>query len=282
MKSLASIISIILFFIPISLKANIINDNERTNDTIIIEKTKTIISNGITSVTTKKDTIFDHQPPASEIIADGSNYSFIFQWKKKKYMHPHWNGLGFSFLNYDEDKVPNGSLKRSQSYAISLNLIDYSHTFKGTNFMFVSGVGIDWHRYHFKSNAALTIVDDVTQFLPAPNDVPYKDSKLLAYYFTIPLLLEYQPSRKLHFAGGVVGYIKCYSKSQVKFIDNRGETIKQDMGRDLNIRPVDMKFRLQAGVSDITAFATYSPFSMFDKGDGPELKSYSIGLMYNF
>ncbi|MFV0468584.1 MAG: hypothetical protein ACK5MK_06625 [Dysgonomonas sp.] len=271
----AIIFSLFLFFTPFILTAN------NLNDTTIIEKKTTIISRDSISVINTTDTIIDNIFP-SEVIADGSNYSFIFQWSRRHKLHPHWSGFAMSFLNYDDNNIPNGSPRISRSHAFSLNLMDYSYTFRGTNLLLVSGFGLDWHRYHFKDNAALTTADNRTLFKPAPDGINYKDSKLLAYYITIPLMLEFQPTSDIHISGGVVGYLKYYSKSQVKYSNAEGKDIRDDQGKDLNIRPVDMKFRLQAGISDFTAFATYSPFSMFDKDKGPDLKSYSIGLMLNF
>ena len=51
------------------------------------------------------------------------------------------------------------------------------------------------------------------------------------------------------------------------------------MGKDLNIRPIDMKLRFQVGIDDISIYAYYSPFSMFEKDKGPKLKTYTIGIM---
>ena len=225
--------------------------------------------------------------PQSEVMYDGASYSFIFSWnrKNKKYLNPHWTGFGMSFLNYNDKDIPNGALQLSHSYAFSLNLFEYSIPIKNSNWLIVSGMGFDWYRYHFDDNAALTEVDGITQFQPAPEGVDYKSSKLLAYYITIPLLLEYQfpvHNRSFYISGGAVGFIKYYSKSQVKYYDENGDKHRPNMGRDLNIRPIDLKLRLQIGIGGFSAFAYYSPFSMFGKDKGPDLKMYSFGLMMGF
>lgn len=225
--------------------------------------------------------------PPSEVIYDGASYSFIFSWnkKKRKYLRPHWTGFGMSFMNYSDNDIPHGDLKLSHSYAFSLNLIEYSILIKNSNWLFVSGMGFDWFRYHFDDNAALTKVDGITSFQPAPEGINYKSSKLLSYYITIPLLMEYQlpvNKRSVYISGGVVGFIKYYSKSQVKYYDENGKKRKQNMGRDLNIRPIDLKLRLQIGIGDFSAFAYYSPFSMFEKDKGPDLKTINVGLMMGF
>lgn len=220
----------------------------------------------------------------SSVVYDGSNYNFAFSWKKRKKLRSHWAGFGMSFLNYDSDDIPNGKLKMSTSHNFSLNLIEVYTPIKNSNWLFVTGIGFDWFRYHFDTNAALTKKDGKTFFEPAPDGIDYASTKLLAYYITLPLLLEYQIPLKgnpFYISGGVVGFLKYYSKSQVKYF-TEGERHVENKGRDLNIRPVDLKLRMQIGIGDVSAYAYYSPISMFDKSKGPDLKTYSIGVQLGF
>ncbi|MDR2948943.1 MAG: outer membrane beta-barrel protein [Prevotella sp.] len=227
------------------------------------------------TIQTESQTLIPEKENESNILLGGSSYNFLFSWKKKKHLSPHWTGFGMGFMNYDD--IPNGSLKMSKSHNFTVNLFDFHKQIGKSNWLVVSGIGAEWSRYHFDENAALTKVDGRTTFQPAPEGIDYKSTKLLAYYITIPLLLEYQISN-FHVSGGVVGFFKYYSKSQVKYyVDN--EKVVKNMGRDLNIRPVDMKLRLQVGINDISVYAYYSPFSMFGKDKGPDLKTYTIGVM---
>ena len=213
--------------------------------------------------------------PESSVMYDGSSYNFIFSWKKKKHLSPHWTGIGMGFMNYDD--IPNGNLKMSTSHNFTVNIIDFHKQIKNSNWLLVSGIGSEWSRYHFDDNSALTKKDGITVFEPAPEGINYKATQLIAYYVTIPLLLEYQTSN-FHISGGVVGFLKYYSKSQVKFKDDEG-THKVSMGQDLNIRPIDMRFRLQMGINNVGVYGYYAPFSMFSKDKGPDLKTYTIGIM---
>jgi hypothetical protein len=213
----------------------------------------------------------------SSILYGGSNYNFIFSWKKKKYLSSHWTGFGMGFMNYNDKDIPYGKLKMSTSHNFTVNLFDFHKQIGKSNWLVVSGVGAEWSRYHFDDNAALTRVDGVTAFVPAPDGINYKSTKLLAYYITIPLLLEYQVS-DFHISGGVVGFFKYYSKSQVKYYEENKKRV-QNMGRDLNIRPVDLRLRLQFGINDIAVYGYYAPFSMFEKDKGPDLNTYTIGVM---
>lgn len=271
--------SIILAALYLTSLTVFADDVKSEQDTIIKTITiETVIdSDGVS--TTKKtetsETVSTQVEPASSVTYNGASYNLIFSWKKKKRLDPHWTGVGMGFMNYDD--VPHGDLKVSRSHNFTLNFIEFQKHIKNSNWLFISGIGTEWSRYHFDENVALTKRNGKTLFEPAPKGIDYKSTKLLAYYFTIPLLLEYQVSN-FHISGGAVGFFKFYSKSQVKYYVD-GKKHVQNMGRDLNMRPVDMKLRLQVGINDMAVYGYYSPFSMFDKNKGPDLKTYTIGVM---
>lgn len=251
-------------------------------DTIIKTITTVITtdSSGQTSTTTQTEERVSqrHELEDSNVMYDGASYNFIFSWKKKnrKHLDPHWTGIGMGFMNYNSDNIPHGSLKVSSSHNFTLNLIEY-HKQISNNWLIMSGIGTEWSRYHFDGNAAITKKNGQAFFEPAPEGIDYKSTKLLSYYVSIPLLLEYQTS-SFHISGGPVALFKYYSKSQVKYYDNRGKTV-QNMGRDLNMRTVDLRLRLQIGFDDVAIYGYYAPFSLFEKNRGPELNTYTIGVM---
>lgn len=220
----------------------------------------------------------------SAVTYDGSLYDFAFSWKKKskKAQHQHWTGLWFAFV--DLDGLKDAELKASQSYSIAFVPISYVLPLDH-HWLFISGIGLDWTRYHFKGDIGLQGKSAITHFEPAPEGEHYKSSKLLTYYFTIPLVLEYQIKlahrSTFHIAGGFEGLIKYYSKSQVDLRTPDGIQ-KTSLGRDLNLLPLNGRFVAQAGINDIAVFGYYQPFSMFKKAKGPDVKSLGFGLRYHF
>lgn len=220
----------------------------------------------------------------STIIYNGTSYNFIFDWKKKKCnpRESHWPGIGFAFS--DLDNLGDNMLRRSKSYSITLNLMDFIVPFH-PHWLLASGLGMDWTRYHFKGHIGLEEVDGYTQFVPAQEDVEYKSSKLLVYYVTIPLLIEYQTTLRRNSTffinGGVEGLIKYYSKSQID-VRNGKNVEKVNLGRDLNLLPVNVRLRAQIGIDDISVFGYYQPISLFKDGEGPELYPYALGVSLNF
>lgn len=270
----------ILLLSALHLLSAYANEITCSQDTIIRTTTTSIVSGDtiITTVETRTKVEEKEEPQSSSVMFDGSSYNVIFSWNKKheNRLSPHWTGVGMGFMNYNSDNIPYGSLKMSTSHNFTINLIDF-HKQLGNHWLLVSGLGTEWSRYHFDENAALTKRDGKTIFETAPEGIDYKSTKLLAYYITVPLLLEYQ-TRSFHISGGAVAFFKYYSKSQVKYYID-GEKHVQNKGRDLNIRPVDLRLRLQVGFDNVALYGYYAPISMFSKNKGPEVNTYTIGLM---
>jgi hypothetical protein len=244
----------------------------KASDDDVASKSSTIISNNDQYVSQNSSATYD-----------GSPYNIMFAWKKKtKAKNPHWNGMGIALANFDGMNNVNADLAISTSYSFIINPIDYCVPIS-SHWLLVSGMGLDFSRYHFKGNVGLTVVDGITKFVRSA-DESYKSSKLITYYITVPLLLEYQTklsNRTFYISGGVVGYIKYYSKSQID-VKVEGGIEARNLGRDLNILPVNGRLMFQTGISDISFYAYYSPFSLFEKGKGPDLKPIGVGIVLDF
>jgi hypothetical protein len=227
---------------------------------------------------------FTQEEEKSDILLDGSPINFIFSWQKKP-TKSHWTGLAFAFSNLNGLDKENVDLRLNRSYSIDLNLMDYNVPLH-YHWLFVTGLGFDWSRYHFKGNIGLQDgADGITRFLPDSEGRSYRDSKLLVYYATVPLILEYQKKigkRKTFFInGGVEGLINLYSKSQVE-VRTQNDGIRKVSYKNLNILPVNFRLVLKAGFADYFGiFGYYQPYSMFQKGKGPELSSFGIGISLN-
>ncbi|MDR0613774.1 MAG: hypothetical protein LBG45_09965 [Dysgonamonadaceae bacterium] len=226
--------------------------------------------------------VFAQEEEKSNILFDGSSYNFIISWKKKP-AESHWTGLAFAFSNLNGLDRENVDLKLNRSYSIDLNLMDYNVPLH-YHWLFVTGLGFDWSRYHFKGNIGLRDDSDgISRFLPDSEGRSYRDSKLLVYYATVPLLLEYQKKFGRHktffINGGMEGLINLYSKSQVEARTPDG--IKKMSCKDLNILPVNFRLVLRAGFDDFGIFGYCQPYSMLQTGKGQELRSFGIGIALN-
>ncbi len=200
---------------------------------------------------------------------------------------PHWAGFGLGFASFSDKKlnvnnVDGVDLVSSGSREIMLNFYERAWNISKRGLAIVSGAGFQFDRYRIDNNKAFVETNGVTGLEPAQTGRNYEDSKLYTTYFTIPLLLEYQ--KKLHhtgplyLSGGMVGNLKLYSASKVKYSDESGNH-KEKLGGDLNIRPISMDFLVQAGVGCFGMYAKYSPFSLFEGGKGANIHPVSMGLI---
>jgi hypothetical protein len=213
----------------------------------------------------------------SLILLNGSSYDFIFNWKEKP-AKSHWKGIGFAFSNLRN--LQGADLNPNRSYSVLLNIADYTIPLS-YHYLFVTGFGFDWSRYHFRRNTGLQYTDGIATFF-SDTEREYKSSKLLVYYATVPLILEYQTktSKRSHFfiSGGIEGLLKCYSKSQLDIRHPQGYMEKIHY-RNPNIPPLNARLILRTGFDNFSFFGYYQLFSMFEKGKGPDVRSFGIGLM---
>jgi hypothetical protein len=248
-----------------------------------------ICNENVTSVSKESDSHIETSTDpytddeGSVVFRDGVAYDFGFSWKIKKSgynkrLEPHWSGFSFTFANFKNLDSP--SLDFQSSYSINWNLMSASTTIHN-HWLLLTGLGIDWSRYHFKGDYGLQEIKGITEFVPAEGGITYRDSKLLAYHFTVPFLVEYQLKPFFINAGPIV-YINCYSKSQVEERYERGGLSKLRLGKGLNILPVNVRLMAQIGMGDFGLVGYYSPFSMFANNKGPEIYPWGAGIKINF
>jgi hypothetical protein len=226
------------------------------------------------------DTIVKFKERSSATL-NGLTYNVMFSWKKKP-LKSHWSGIEFAFS--DLDNLQDATLIFERSYSVKLNISDFTVPLSH-HWLFVSGWGLDFSRYHFKGNIGLQEgKDGISSFVPDELNRDYESNKLIAYYITIPILLEYQKkvgsSRTFYLNGGVEGLIKYYSKSQLDIRTQERGLAKVNY-KNLNILPVNARFILRAGFNSFGIFGYYQPFSMFKNGKGPDIYPFGIGISLN-
>ncbi|MDR2146544.1 MAG: hypothetical protein LBE91_08830 [Tannerella sp.] len=219
----------------------------------------------------------------SYVSVDGASYDFIFSWDKKKNKKSnktiHWEALGFAFSGLDGLNSFEGvELKKSMSYSVRLGLGGMYHTF-GEHWGMGLGLGFDWTRYHFIGNVSLRDINGIADFEFDPEGRQYKDSKALIYYLTLPLTLEYQ-TEKFYVNGSVEGLLKLYSKSKIEV--RTADGIRKENLGGFNFFPLTARFVLRTGFSKFGVFGYYQPFPLFQKGKGPELYPFGVGISLNF
>jgi hypothetical protein len=262
-KNVLSLVFILLFALSVFSQEGAIIEEDVVADDIVLE------------VKTKVES-----ESQSTVIFNGSPYDFIFSWKKKA-KKSHWTGFGVAFSNLTG--LGDVALDLSRSYSIVLNVGDYIIPFS-QHWLMATGFGFDWNRYHFRGNNSLQVVDGRTNFYPDEEGRDYRNSKFRICYATIPLFLEYQTKfnrgQQFFVYGGVEGLVRLGSKSQAEIETPTGNV--KEVYKSLNLLPLNFRFIGRLGFEHFSVFGYYQPFSMFEKGRGPEIHPYGIGLMLNF
>lgn len=200
----------------------------------------------------------------------------------------HWAGFGMGFANFADgslhiNDIDGVSLRSERSLEYNLNFLEKSFRLSHRyNWGLVTGMGMRWNRYRLDENKHFEEVDGVTVLLPAPEGITYKASKLNMTSLTIPVLLEWQPSKRgwrdCFVSFGAVGVVKTISSSKIVYRDENGRKRKDKVDRGMNLRPVTMDLLFQVGYDCIGFYMKYAPFTAFEHKKGPKVHPVSIGF----
>ncbi len=218
----------------------------------------------------------------------------LFSKKKKKKRrcrrsYPHWNGIGWGFTTVTDgvrfNNIDNVSLKTELSNEFFINLTEIPFTLYRNNLMIYTGFGISWKNFHLKGNTCFAEKEGVTVVQLAPSDISYKKSRLRVFSVNIPLALEFQAGRALghqfYISAGVIGGFNLFRSQKLKYKDTNGKKVKQ-YDKGLNVARVSFEFMAQVGVDAVGIFAKYSPMSLFENDEGPNVQTASLGLFFSF
>jgi hypothetical protein len=208
----------------------------------------------------------------------------------------HWSGVDFG-INGFVDKSNSFAmkndmawldLKQARSWNFDINFMQYSIGFGTDKVGLVTGMGLEFNNYHFSNPISLKVEDGVTMvdssYIKGGFDV--QKTKLSTTNLTIPLLLEFQiptgdHGHRIFISGGVIGGLRIGAHTKVIYEDS-GK--KKDKNReDFNLATFRYGFTARVGYRGLKLFATYYPVALFEKGKGPEVYPFSVGLiLFNF
>lgn len=212
--------------------------------------------------------------------------------QKQYHMEPHYAGFGLGYANITDashSKLTNVNglaVKPDQSTEWFINLIEHILPIYRNTFGITTGLGMSWQTFRLDNNTHLMDVNGVTGVYAAPTGVNYEYSRLKVVHLTLPLLLEWQPTfghdHKSFLSAGLEGGIKTYSSFKVKYTDANGNIVSKVESKGLNTNPLSLDLMAQAGYGDISVFAKYALFNIFQDGKGPDVRKVSLGLVLQF
>ena len=293
--------------VMLALASLAINAGEQVKDTTVRFNQKVIqITDSTGQVTVK---VFDEQQqPYAKVyegvFTDGKSYEkwtvieeiglqlpFMHKSKKKKEytMEPHWAGLGWGFVNisnaqYQFNNIDGVSLKSESSNEFYFNIAEKILPLIRNNLGLTTGFGFNWKTYYLDTNQHFSEVNGITGLYNAAAGIEYQYSRLRLLYLTVPVLLEWQPGigkrNKFFISAGVVGGVNTMASAKAKYKENESTRYIKEKG--LNAAPITIDYMAQIGYGSWSAYAKYSPFSLFQSQKGPEIRSVSVGATLNF
>ena len=230
------------------------------------------------------------------IIIDGDNGVSIKTRKNRIRFRGNWAGVELGVNGYITPKgsinVPAGyeflDLRYEKSTNFNLNFFQQSVNLIDNKLGLVTGLGFRWNNYRFDNNVVL--VPDSQEIYGYHNHDStrsYSKSKLMSCYLTLPLILEFQTnpyhnSRSFHIGLGVIGGVRMKTHTKQVYTTSEGSKSKPKTHDDFHLQPFTLDATLRIGWGPINLYATYSLIDMFRKGQGPELRPFSVGIILPF
>ena len=209
--------------------------------------------------------------------------------KPKKTTFSNWPGI---YLGVNGLLTPAGStdlgiknrfleLDYSKSVTWGINFADVKFKIVPDYVTLTTGLGIQWNKYGLKNNYSLYYNADSVYGIQ-DSLVKFTKNKLNATYLQIPLLFEFRTNAKarkaFHFAFGVIGGYKLGSNLKQEYSFNGFDSEGKTKGHyQLNPFQAYGTFRMGYG-KRFTVFANYGLTPVFEKGKGPDLRPFTVGL----
>jgi hypothetical protein len=207
---------------------------------------------------------------------------------------PHTSTLfiGFAGLSNRDfshfDEVSNAVL-RYASWELGFNLIsEYVKLSPKYPWLLWIGAGFRYMEYKADDNSIFILNERKTiQLYDEIHGYSYiKKSRLSCWYFSIPLMLEYQKPRKgpdFYFQAGIETSILLSARSVIKqnYPDEKRDR-KVILGKGMNINPLAVDARIGIGFGNIGLYFRYGLLPLFRKGRGAEVIPIETGITLNF
>ncbi|MFW5657455.1 MAG: hypothetical protein ACOC0C_07540 [Bacteroidota bacterium] len=210
----------------------------------------------------------------------------------------HWEGIELGMANFvDADYSMSRSgdarfmdLHTGKSFNVNINITQYDIGL-GTSYLgLVTGLGLEFSSYFFDGNNSI-IKDEFTGEIEPDYSytglgINLDKSKLVTTYLTVPLLLEGQvgsgsSSKRFRIAAGVIGGLKIGSHTKVVYRQSGSKEKDKDKD-DFNLNALRYGFTARMGYKSMNIYANYYPTPIFEKGKGPELYPFAVGLGLSF
>ncbi|MBK7711280.1 MAG: outer membrane beta-barrel protein [Bacteroidales bacterium] len=172
---------------------------------------------------------------------------------------------------------------KSYTWNFSLPCVNIGFT---KHFGIAATLGLNFNKYRFDGNNSIIEGENgiIGPYNP-PQGITYSKSKLVTTYATLPLILEAQipladSKRTINIGAGVIGAAKLGSHTKVVYYSGGKEKEKHKDDFSLNTFRWGATGRI--GYEFFQLYGTCYFTSMFEKGKGPELYPFEVGIAFTF
>ena len=183
--------------------------------------------------------------------------------------HIYW---GWRF-NYNDK----GNMKNSFEVGVR-DVIGVSWKRRGAEFEI--GVGFGLKRFLADEGFSYVKEGDAIMLAPVPEGIGIRQSRLDVWSFQIPVFYNQNITKGLSFTIGGVLNLNSYAKSYTK--SDEGTMERNVVFKGLQQNLVTVEALAAVRLFGIGIYGSWSPMKMFDKGYGPEVKSWSLGIDMSF
>ena len=271
--------------------AVVVSDDEGDTSTVRIGDIVTIKDTGDETVIRigKKGVRIFEDGDSTEIDFDDDEY-----WNEEATGRPgksfdgHLGGIEIGYNNFstatwlNNDVPMDGYLDLNTAKSTSFNIVSPPVSLGFTrHFGLVTALGINFNNYRFDGNNSIVVDGEgiVSPFFPA-EPVRYEKSKLATIYGILPVILEVQipvsHGSTINLGAGVIGAVKLGSHTKVVYYNDGKQKDKNHDDFNLNVLRYGVTAR--AGYEMVQVYGTCYLSPMFEKGKGPELYPFEIGI----
>lgn len=197
-----------------------------------------------------------------------------------------FNGLLTDFFSTSlspEDSYFDLNTAKSINWNLLLPCVSIPFT---SHFGIASTLGISWNKYRFDGNNSIVKGEDgvIGPYYPEPG-ITYSKSRLLTTYATLPVILEVQipvahNHNTINIGGGVIGAVKLGSHTRVVYYTDGKQ--KEKHKDDFSLNTFRWGATARVGYEFFQIYGTCYFTSLFEKGKGPELYPFEVGMAFTF
>lgn len=222
------------------------------------------------------------------IIVDGNNAKNDSIKKQKNASRwYHWAGveLGFNGMLNSKNGTDLGANysfmanNYGRSYHMGLNFFEKGFSLYKHKINVVTGAGLEFANYSFKNN--VTLLPDTNQLATISTGIKYDKNKLRANYITVPLLLDFNTSKKekhnWHLTAGIIGAWR-YGAFTKQVYQQNGHNVKNKVKDDYTLNDFKFSATVRAGYRGLNVFANYGLNTLFNKTNNPDIYPVTVGI----